>query len=203
VSRALRDASGARARRAPDAWPGVPAPAARVAFSCPAPADAAEFLRAADASRGRFAGFADVPLDPRAYRAWCQRARSPRAAGFLLRLRDRGQLVGALGLNRIEPAPLPRATLSCYGFAATAGRGLVSEGVQQLVAWAAAALGLREIAADARPENAASLALLRRCGFEPLEAPARLLRVGGAWHLHERWQLRAGNGPQPGSWGSA
>lgn len=157
----------------------------------PAPEAAAEFLAAAAESRGRFAGFADPPGDARSFRAWSQRARSPRSAGFLVRLRNGGRLVGAVCLNEIEPEPRARALLSCYGFRATAGAGLVTEAARELLAHGFGALGLRQVAADVRPENAASLAMLRRLDFVRMAAAERLLRVGGDWHLHQRWCIDA------------
>lgn len=161
----------------------------RVVLRVPGPADAGDFLAAARRSRRRFEGYADPPGDREGYRAWCQRARSPSCCGRLLRLRDGGALVGAVSLGGSPLAAGDRAAPSCYGFSEHAGRGLVTEGAALLLAFGFGALALREVEAEVRAENAASTAMLRRLGFSARAAPARLLRVGGGWVLHERWSL--------------
>jgi ribosomal-protein-alanine N-acetyltransferase len=50
-------------------------------------------------------------------------------------------------------------------------------------------LMLHRVEANIVPENAASVALARRCGLRREGYSPRLLRINGRWRDHERWAL--------------
>lgn len=49
---------------------------------------------------------------------------------------------------------------------------------------------------DIQPENVASIALVRRLGFQREGYSPRYLRINGEWRDHERWALLA-DSPRP------
>lgn len=75
------------------------------------------------------------------------------------------ELLGAIGLLRHEP--LERRCEIGYWLAASArGRGFASRAVCLLGEWAFAELGIERIGIAVEPENASSMAVPRRCGYE-------------------------------------
>jgi ribosomal-protein-alanine N-acetyltransferase len=163
----------------------------RVFLRAPRGDDCEEFLARVAASRLLHADWVDPPRDRESYRAWSQHGASERCAARLVCLRRSGEPVGVANLNEIERRGEPRARLGFYALAGHAGRGYVREGVSQLLALAFGPLALARLEAEVRPENERSLALLAALGFGREAAPARMLRVGGAWREHERWSLAA------------
>jgi [ribosomal protein S5]-alanine N-acetyltransferase len=72
-----------------------------------------------------------------------------------------------------------------------AGRGLMTEAVGVLAAWAFEKLKLHRIEAACLPENVPSIRLLEKVGFS-LEGRARsYLCIAGRWSDHLLWALLA------------
>lgn len=97
------------------------------------------------------------------------------AAPWAVEAREDGRLLGHLGLR-----PLPELggeTELLYMLdSAVWGRGLATEGGAAALRAAFGPLGLRRVIALARPENAASLAVMRKLGMRR-EAEARVFGV--------------------------
>ena len=52
-------------------------------------------------------------------------------------------------------------------------------------------LKLHRLEANIQPENLASIALVRACGFSKEGLSPRFLKKNGQWRDHERWALFA------------
>lgn len=81
-----------------------------------------------------------------------------------------GDVVGQIGLRQTQPgiAQLGYAFLPEFW-----GQGLGSEALEAVLAWAGRQTNFSMIAADAHPDNPASLHLLEKLGFEPKGAIQR------------------------------
>jgi ribosomal-protein-alanine N-acetyltransferase len=80
------------------------------------------------------------------------------------------------------------------GFGAVAGhngRGYMREGLALVLSHAFSKLRLHRVEANVQPQNAASIGLVSRLGFEREGFSPRYLKVGGRWRDHERWAMRA------------
>jgi [ribosomal protein S5]-alanine N-acetyltransferase len=97
-------------------------------------------------------------------------------APWVVRTSDKGELVGWGGLSIDPDEPVWGLEVS-YALAPNAwGKGYATELVQHALAQAFGVLNAPEVHAYARPENAASIRVLHKCGF-------RLLRHE---HTHQR-----------------
>ena len=107
-----------------------------------------------------------------------------------------GQVVGWAALAPVSErcAYAGVAEASVYVAAVAAGQGVGRALLERLVAGAEAA-GIWTVQAGIFPENTASLALHRRCGFRTVGVRERLGRLGGRWRdvvLLERRSPRVG-----------
>ena len=131
------------------------------------------------------------PETRKKFEAYLQRMASDSHRGFLVILRESGDLVGAIHLNHIIPGALQGAFLGYYAFTPHAGQGLMREGMRLVLKQAFQELKLHRLEANIQPKNHASLRLARKCGFVREGFSRRYLKVGGRWKDHERWAILA------------
>jgi L-amino acid N-acyltransferase YncA len=103
-------------------------------------------------------------------------------AGHRLVAATDGEVVGWAALSPVSDrcAYAGVAEVSIYVAAGAAGRGVGRALLERLVAGAEAA-GIWTLQAGVFPENAASLALHRRCGFRTVGVRERLGKLDGRW----------------------
>ncbi|WP_411850691.1 GNAT family N-acetyltransferase [Stenotrophomonas sp. LGBM10] len=89
-----------------------------------------------------------------------------------------GTLVGSIGFHSINPAQCS-AEIAYELVPEFQGRGIASATCRQVCAWGFARFGWQRIQACVLDTNAASAAVLRRCGFEHEGRLRRLRRVAG------------------------
>ena len=85
--------------------------------------------------------------------------------------------------------PFQSAYLGYYGFAPFEGQGYMTEAMRLVLRHAFGAMRLHRVEANIQPGNAASIALVRRCGFHLEGFSPRYLKVSGRWRDHERWAI--------------
>ncbi len=111
--------------------------------------------------------------------------------GLLVIHRETKELVGVINLNNIVRGSFQSGALGYYAFEPYAGKGLMSEGLQLVLKHAFGKLRLHRVEANIQPENRASIALVKKCGFVKEGLSPRMLKVCGQWMDHERWALLA------------
>jgi ribosomal-protein-alanine N-acetyltransferase len=159
----------------------------RVMIREPRLRDRDEFLQCVHQSRRLHASWVAPPNSQAAFRVYIQRSRQPTHSGFLVCLRETGEIVGTANLNEIVFGVFQSAYLGYYGFAPHSRLGLMREGVSLVVTHAFRQLRLHRIEANIQPENRPSIDLVDGLGFVKEGLSRRYLKVAGRWRDHERW----------------
>ena len=110
---------------------------------------------------------------------------------FLVILRATGELVGVININDPVHGNFQSASLGYYAFLPHAGNGLMREGMLLVLKHAFQKLKLHRLEANIQPENRASIAVAKSCGFVREGFSRRLVKVCSRWKDHERWAILA------------
>lgn len=165
-------------------------PGRRVALRRLTQKDERGFLAAVRRSRRLHSRFANPPSTAERFQAALARLDDPSHESFLVvSAHNADELVGVINLNEIVRGPFQGAYLGYYAFEPFAGQGLMTEGLSLVVAKAFGELKLHRLEANIQPDNALSLALVQRLGFQCEGYSPRYLKLAGRWRDHERWAL--------------
>lgn len=97
---------------------------------------------------------------------------------------DGQTLLGAVTLSNVRRGVAQMGTLGYWIGAPFARRGYMTAAVRLILPFAFDHLKLHRVEAACLPSNAASIALLRRCGFHEEGLARRYLRINGHWQDH-------------------
>jgi ribosomal-protein-alanine N-acetyltransferase len=172
----------------------------RIELQSPAARFEAEFVGAVRRSRSLHRHFAQPPRTRAAFREFLRRTRRPSHEGHFLIERSTGALVGVVNVMEIVRGSFQSAYLGYYAFLPYAGRGYLLEGVSHTITRAFGELSLHRLEANIQPDNARSIALVKRLGFRREGFSPRYQKLAGRWRDHERWAItreewRAGRVP--------
>ncbi|MBI3349680.1 MAG: GNAT family N-acetyltransferase [Burkholderiales bacterium] len=148
-------------------------------------ADATAFTAAARVSRRLHRPWVQPPCDAAAFERHLARFDGKAHHGFVVEAD--GELAGAIHLTQIILGAFCSGYLGYYAFAGFEGRGLMTQGLTAAVRHAFKDLGLHRVEANIQPGNAASIALVKRCGFQLEGYSPKYLKIAGRWRDHERW----------------
>jgi ribosomal-protein-alanine N-acetyltransferase len=165
--------------------------AARIHLRRVAATDQHPFLAAVRASRALHRAWTHPPSTPQEFRAYLKRMRLPENRGFLVCERGTRGLVGVINLSNVVLGLFRSAYLGYYAFSGFERRGLMREGLNEVVRYAFQSMKLHRLEANIQPGNGASIALVRSCGFSKEGYSPRYLKIGGRWRDHERWAILA------------
>jgi len=153
--------------------------------------DAVDLIQANIENQRFHAPWVEPFTDMDGFERWFSGLGSGQAVGMIARDTQTNGIVGVTNLSQIFRKGFQNAYLGFYGMAGYARRGLMAEAVRLTALYAFGDLGLHRLEANIQPENAASIALVRRVGFRREGFSPRYLQVGGVWRDHERWALLA------------
>lgn len=105
--------------------------------------------------------------------------------------RESGRMVGVVNMTHIVLGKFCSAYLGYYVFAGFERQGLMREALQAAVRYAFTKLKLHRLEANIQPDNLASIALVKSCGFTKEGYSPRYLKIAGQWRDHERWAVVA------------
>jgi ribosomal-protein-alanine N-acetyltransferase len=127
----------------------------------------------------------------KAFNDYLKRFASGENHGLLVIRRETNDIVGVINLNNVVRGSFQSAALGYYAFAPHAGKGLMREGLLLVLKHAFEKLKLHRVEANIQPDNRASIALVKKCGFVKEGFSRRFVKVCGQWKDHERWALLA------------
>lgn len=165
---------------------------ARVAIRPVCAADEDAYVKVARRSRRLHRPWVTAPCDAAAFRSYVARLDGVQHFGFLVVDTATQELVGAIHLTNVVYGVFRSGYLGYFAFAGFEGRGLMTRGLKLVAAHAFRTLGLHRLEANIQPGNVASIALVRRCGFQREGYSPAYLKLGGRWRDHERWALVRG-----------
>jgi ribosomal-protein-alanine N-acetyltransferase len=161
----------------------------RVVLRPPTAEDEREFVERMRASRSLHTPWISMPRTSAAYTAYLERSRREASAYYLAHRREDDAIVGFLNISDIIRGQFKSAYLGYGAVAAFAGRGYLTEALELVLKEAFERLRLHRLEANIQPGNAASSALVERCGFQLEGFSPRYLKIGGRWCDHERWAI--------------
>lgn len=169
----------------------------RITLRRPNRADGPAIIQAHLESRDYHLPWVEPFTDSAGFDTWfAQKTTGPHVSFLALENKD-GELAGVVNISEIVIGVFQSAYLGFYGTARFAGQGLMTEALRQAMQFAFSDLGLHRLEANIQPENARSIALVRRLGFQKEGFSPRYLKIGGEWRDHERWAILADQFPQP------
>lgn len=109
---------------------------------------------------------------------------------YLVCLKSNDEIVGVYNISNIVRGSFQSAYLGYYAFAPHNGKGYMTEGMELLIKTAFQELKLHRLEANIQPGNKASIALVKRTGFQKEGYSPKYLKIGGKeWKDHERWAI--------------
>ena len=163
----------------------------RVVLRRPELEDQSEFMTQALASRALHRPWITAPSTPEQFTTYVGRMREPGNHGFLVCEAEQGAIVGVVNLTNVVLGLFRSGYLGYYAFAGHERRGFMRAGLLQVARHAFKTLKLHRLEANIQPDNLASIALVRSCGFAKEGYSPKYLKIGGRWRDHERWAILA------------
>ena len=106
-----------------------------------------------------------------------------------------GQMVGMLTVNGITWGSARWANLGYWVTRSHAGRAITPTAVALVCDHLISTVGLHRIEIAIRPENAASLRVVEKLGFDEVGLAKGFLHIAGSWHDHKVFQILAEDVP--------
>ncbi|MGI9181865.1 MAG: GNAT family N-acetyltransferase [Longimicrobiaceae bacterium] len=161
----------------------------RVFLREPRPEDQEEVIALNRGSARHYGGWVSPPATPEQFAAYVERCAREDFEGLLVCRAADGAIMGTVNLSQIFRGPFQNAYAGYFIGAPFAGQGYMTDALDLALRHAFRTLKLHRIEANIQPENAASIALVRKLGFRLEGFSPRYLKIGGRWRDHERWAI--------------
>ncbi|MDF1796975.1 MAG: GNAT family N-acetyltransferase [Coxiellaceae bacterium] len=149
--------------------------------------DQQAFLAASVASVDMHHPWVKAPTNEKEFEKYLKKYNDERNYCFVL-LSD-NQLAGVVNLNEVVRGLFQSAYSGYFVFKQFAAQGVMTAGLKQVVRYAFDQIGLHRIEANIQSDNLASIALVRRCGFQQEGYSPNYLFIDNQWRDHERWAI--------------
>lgn len=140
-------------------------------------------------SRALHRSWVQVPTSAKAFQRYVIEMNTTDDKAFVAIRTDTREMVGVVELQDIFRGDFQNAYLIYYVFEGQQRQGLMKAAVEQVIAKAFGPMKLHRLEANIQPDNTASIALVKACGFEKEGLSRQFLRKNGEWKDHERWSL--------------
>jgi [ribosomal protein S5]-alanine N-acetyltransferase len=161
----------------------------RVYLREPTSRDQVEMVARNTASRALHRGLVTPPTNAKTFAEWMVRCRQPNVQCFLVCRIEDGAITGVVTLSQIVRRLFQSAYMGYHAVQPYAGKGYMTEGLQLVLRHTFIAMKLHRVEANIQPENAASIALVKRAGFRLEGFSPRYLKISGRWRDHQRWAM--------------
>lgn len=161
----------------------------RIYLRQPGSRDRPAFLEAVRHSKSLHRAWINAPATTMEYRAYLKRMAEPANHAFLVCRRDTDEIAGVINLTNVILGAFRSGYLGYYAFAGQERHGYMRDGLIAVTRHAFQRLKLHRLEANIQPDNRASLALARSCGFRREGYSPRYLKIAGRWRDHERWAI--------------
>lgn len=108
---------------------------------------------------------------------------------FLVRRAADDALLGGINITNVRRGIALQGTLGYWVGAAFARQGYMTEAMLAMLSFAFTDLKLHRVEAACLPDNAASRALLLKCGFQEEGRARQYLRINGRWQDHVTYAI--------------
>ncbi|MGE9807791.1 GNAT family N-acetyltransferase [Janibacter sp. G1551] len=116
-------------------------------------------------------------------------AREGRLLPLVITTAEDGAIVGQLNTSNIVLGAARTCTMGYWVSRSVAGRGIMPTAVAIVADHLMRAEGLHRVEINIRPENAASLAVVRKLGFRDEGLRPHFLHIDGAWRDHRSFAV--------------
>ncbi|MEO7069163.1 MAG: GNAT family protein [Nostocoides sp.] len=100
-----------------------------------------------------------------------------------------GRIVGQVNLSSITLGSFRSCSAGYWMVRDHAGRGIMPTALATVIDHGFSVIGLHRVEVNVRPENAASLAVVRKLGLRSEGLRRRMLHIDGAWRDHESFAI--------------
>lgn len=170
----------------------------RILLRLPTRRDAAEWIALREASwdhlkpwEGTPPGRRKKPTHAEAFERQLKTSNLPTNRRFVICLRATGAIIGQISLNNIVRGAFQTCHCGYWIGAAYAGQGFMTEALTLALRHAFKELKLHRVEANMLPRNAASRAVVKKCGLHQEGLATNYLRINHHWEDHEIWAITA------------
>jgi len=148
-----------------------------------------EFLLAVKQSQALHYPWVRPPSNEDQYLLYLKRMSLPSHESFFIKCNTNNKLVGVVNINEIVRGAFQSGYLGYYVFSDYAEQGLMAEGFSLVKTYALNEMNLHRLEANIQPDNAKSIAFIKKQGFRLEGFSPNYLRINGKWEDHARFAI--------------